>query len=135
MLYEAPGGYLFYSVARPSIFLSAILAGQPLMIPEDDVFHLRNLGFNMLAGLSLISIARDSFGVALGLEQQAARFMANGARPSGVLQTSKQLSEPAATRLRTQWEQLRAGIQNAGRTAILEDGLEVESDAAFLGRP
>jgi HK97 family phage portal protein len=122
-LYEAPGGYIFYSVSRPSIFLASILAGQPLMIPEDDVFHLRDLGFNMLVGLSRISIARDSFGVALGLEQQAARFMANGARPSGVLQTDKKLSDDAAKRLRTQWEQLRSGIQNAGRTAILEEGL------------
>lgn len=123
-LYEAPGGYLFYSVSRPSIFLAAILDGQPLMIPEDDVFHLRDLGFNMLVGLSRIAIARDSFGLALGLEQQAARFMANGARPSGVLQTAKQLSPEAAVRVRTQWEQLRSGIANAGRTAILEEGLE-----------
>jgi HK97 family phage portal protein len=123
-LYEAPGGYLFYNVTRPSIFMSAILAGQPLMIPEDDVFHLRDLGFNMLVGLSRIAVARDSFGVALGLEQQAARFMANGARPSGVLTTDKKLSESTALRLRTQWEQLRSGIQNAGRTAILEEGLK-----------
>lgn len=122
--YEAPDGYLFYCVARGSTFLNAILRDAPLMIPEDDIFHLRNLGFNMLVGLSLISIARDSFGVALGLEQQAARFMSNGARPSGVLQTEKKLSDDAATRLRAQWEQLRSGIQNAGRTAILEEGLE-----------
>lgn len=124
ILYEAPGGQLFYSVTRHSIFINAILKSEPMMIPEEDIFHLRNMGFGMLAGLSLISIARDSFGVAMGLEQQAARFMSNGARPSGVLQTAKQLSENAAVRLRTQWEQLRSGIQNAGRTAILEDGLE-----------
>jgi HK97 family phage portal protein len=123
-LYEATDGSLFYSVARNGVFLNAILRGQPLMIPEDDMFHLRDIGFNMLLGLSRISIARDSFGVAMGLEQQAARFMNNGARPSGVLQTDKLLSEPAATRLRTQWEQLRSGIQNAGRTAILEEGLK-----------
>jgi HK97 family phage portal protein len=122
--FETPDGYIFYCVSRGSTFLNAILRDTPLMIPEDDVFHLRNLGFNMLVGLSLISIARDSFGVALGLEQQAARFMANGARPSGVLQTDKQLSKDAADRLRTQWEQLRSGIQNAGRTAILEEGLK-----------
>jgi HK97 family phage portal protein len=40
------------------------------------------------------------------------------------LQTDKLLSEDAAKRLRTQWEQFRAGIQNAGRTAILEEGLK-----------
>lgn len=123
-LYEAPGGFIFYNVARSGIFLSAILQGQPLMIPEDDVFHLRDMGFNMLVGLSRIAIARDSFGVAIALEQQAARFMANGARPSGILSTDKLLSEPTATRLRTQWEQLRAGLENVGKTAILEEGLK-----------
>jgi len=60
----------------------------------------------------------------MGLEQQAARFMANGARPSGVLQTAKKISEDAAKRLREQWESFRTGLQNVGRTAILEDGLE-----------
>jgi HK97 family phage portal protein len=124
ILYEAPSGAIFYSITRFGIFQTAILRTEPLMVPEDDVFHLRDLGFNMLVGLSRIQIARDSFGVAMGLEQQAARFMNNGARPAGVLQTDKLLSEPAAARLRTQWEQLRAGIQNAGRTAILEEGLK-----------
>jgi len=123
-LYEAPDGSIFYNVARYSMFQTSILSGVPLMIPEDDVFHLRGLTFNMLAGASTIGIARDSIGVALGLEQQAARFIGNGARPSGVLQTAKQLSEPAAKRLREQWAQLRSGIQNVGTTAILEDGIE-----------
>jgi HK97 family phage portal protein len=123
-LYEAADGSIFYSVTRAGVFLNAVLKTQPLMIPEEDVFHLRELGFNMLVGLSRIAMAKDSFGVALGLEQQAGRFMANGARPSGVLQTQKVLTTDTAERLRAQWEQLRSGIQNAGRTAILEEGLE-----------
>jgi len=123
-LYESPSGQIFYSVARSSIFLTAILQTQPMMIPEDDMFHLREMGFGMLVGLSRIAIARDSFGVAMGLEQQAARFMNNGARPAGVLETDKKLSDEASARLRTQWEQMRSGIQNVGRTAILEDGLK-----------
>lgn len=123
-IYEAPDGSIFYQVARYSMFQTAILSGVPVMIPEEDVFHLRGLTFNMLAGASTIGIARDSIGVALGLEQQASRFIGNGARPSGVLQTAKQLSEPAAKRLREQWAQLRSGLQNVGQTAILEDGVE-----------
>ena len=123
-IYEAPGGEIFYSVARSTVFMAAILKTEPLMIPEDDILHVRELGFTMLVGLSRISIARESFGLAMGLEQQAARFMGNGARPSGVLQTSKLLSEDAGKRLREQWTQLRSGLANAGRTAILEDGVE-----------
>jgi HK97 family phage portal protein len=104
VIYEAPDGSIFYSVARSTVFMMAVLRGMPLMIPEDDILHVRELGFSMLVGLSRIAIARESFGLAMGLEQQAARFMGNGARPSGVLQTSKTLvGETAATRLREQW--------------------------------
>ncbi len=121
---EAIDGSIFYQVTRFGLFQMAALRGLPTMIPEEDILHIRGMSFNMLLGVSLIGIARDSFGLAMGLEQQAARFMAAGARPSGVLQTAKTLSLDAAKRLRDQWESLRAGIQNVGRTAILEDGLE-----------
>jgi len=123
-LLEAVDGSLFYQVTRSGLFQMAALRGQPIAIPEEDVFHLRGMSFNMLLGISIISIARDSLGLAMGLEQQASRFMKNGARPSGVLQSDKTLSEAAAKRLRTQWENLRAGLDNVGRTAILEDGVK-----------
>ncbi|MBN9135473.1 MAG: phage portal protein [Phyllobacterium sp.] len=121
---EAADGSIFYQANRVGLFQMAALRGMPLAIPAEDMFHLRGLTFNMLVGASTIGLARDSIGVAMGLEQQAARFMANGARPSGVLQTAKKISEDAAKRLREQWESFRTGLQNVGRTAILEDGLE-----------
>lgn len=123
-LYEAADGQLFYSAMRVGLYQAWQLRSLPLMIPAEDMFHLRGLTFNALYGISTISVARDAIGVAMGLEQQAARFMKNGARPSGVLQTDKTLTPEAAKRLRTQWEELRAGIENAGKTAILEQGLK-----------
>ncbi|WP_316184709.1 phage portal protein [Bradyrhizobium sp. SZCCHNRI1003] len=124
MVLEAVDGSIFYQVNRVGLFQLAMLRDLPVSIPEEDILHLRGLTFNMLVGANTIALARDSIGVALGLEQQVARFMANGARPSGVLQTAKTLSLDAAQRLRDQWEALRSGLANVGRTAILEDGLE-----------
>lgn len=121
---ESIDGSVFYNVTRFGLFQTAALREFPVAIPAEDMFHLRGMTLNMLLGLSTIGIARDSIGVAMGLEQQAARFMANGARPSGVLQSAKKLSDVASERLRKQWEDLRSGIQNVGKTAILEDGLE-----------
>ncbi len=123
-IFEAPDGELFYSVMRSGLYQRFQLRSLPLMIPQDDILHVRGMTLNSLYGVSTISVARDSIGVALGLEQQAARFMGNGARPAGVLQTDKKLSDVAAQRLRQQWESLRAGIHNAGKTAILEEGLK-----------
>ncbi len=127
MVLEAVDGSIFYNVNRLGLFQIAALREFPVAIPEADVLHLRGLTFNILVGLSTIGVARESIGVAMGLQQQQARFMANGARPSGVLQTDKQLTEPTITRLRNQWEAFRAGLQNVGRTAILEEGLKWQS--------
>jgi len=123
MVLEASDGSIFYNINRVGLFQMAALRGLPISVPEEDVLHLRGLTFNMLVGISTIGIARDTIGVAMGLEQQAARFMANGARPAGVLQTAKKLTDDTAKRLRDQWESLRSGLQNTGRTAILEEGL------------
>lgn len=120
---EASDGSIFYQTTRIGMFQMAALKGLPMAIPAEDMLHLRGLSFNMLVGISTIGLAQDSIGVALGLEQQAARLIANGARPGGVLETAKQLSVDAAKRLRDQWEQMRAGLENVGRTAILEEGL------------
>ncbi len=123
-LYESVDGSLFYSAMRIGLYQAYQLRNLPLMIPAEDVFHLRGLSVNALSGVPTISVARDAIGVALGLLQQAARFMSNGARPSGVLQTDKKLSKDTGDRLKAQWEALKSGIDNAGRTAILEEGLK-----------
>ncbi len=123
LVLEAADGSIFYQVNRQGLFQMWALGGHPLAIPAEDMFHLRGLTFNMLVGVSTIGIARDAIGLAMGLEQQASRFLANGARPSGVLESSKKISADTAKRLREQWDALRSGIQNVGRTAILEDGL------------
>lgn len=121
---ESLDGQVFYQVMRQGLFQMDALRSLPMAIPAEDVIHLRSLTFNMLVGASTIGLARDSIGLAMGLEQQASRFMSNGARPSGVLQSKKTLTKDAAARLREQWETMRSGIQNAGKTAILEDEIE-----------
>lgn len=124
MVLEASDGQVFYNVNRQGLFQIAVLRDLPVSIPAEDVLHIRGLAFNIHVGVSTIGVARDSIGLAMGLEQQASRFMSNGARPAGVLQSKKQLTKEAAQRLRDQWEALRSGIQNTGRTAILEDEVE-----------
>lgn len=54
----------------------------------------------------------------------SASFWTNGARPGFVLKHPANLSEPAQTRLRTQFDGQYGGAKNAGRTLILEEGME-----------
>jgi HK97 family phage portal protein len=126
MVLEASDGEIFYNIARIGLWQMAMLREFPVAIPSEDVMHLRGLTFNALVAASTIGLARDSIGVAMALEQQAARWMANGARPSVVLQTKKTLNKEAAERLKSQWNDLFGGIMNVGRTAVLEDGIEAK---------
>lgn len=124
MVLEASDGSVFVNMNRIGLWQIAMLRDFPTAIPSEDIFHHRDLTFNSLVGVSNIGMARDSIGLAMALEQQANRWIANGARPSTWLKTSKTLSESAAKRLKTQFDDLHAGYQNTGKTVVLEEGIE-----------
>jgi HK97 family phage portal protein len=124
LVLEASDGSIFYNVNRIGLWQMSMLGGFPSAIPSEDMFHLRDLTFNSLVGASNIGLARDAIGLTMALEQQASRWIANGARPSTWLKTNKTLSEPAAKRLKTQFDDLHSGYQNTGKTVVLEDGIE-----------
>ncbi|MGC1300921.1 MAG: phage portal protein [Caulobacteraceae bacterium] len=124
MVLEAADGNVFINMNRLGLWQIAMLRDFPVAIPSDDVFHLRGLTFNSLVGVSTIGLARDAIGLSMALEQQASRWIANGARPSTWLKSPKQLTDAAAKRLKTQFDDLHAGYQNTGKTVVLEDGLE-----------
>lgn len=124
MVLEASDGQVFYNINRVGLFQIAALRDFPTSVPAEHVLHIRGLTFNMLVGASTIGLARDSIGLAMGLEQQAARFVGNGARPSGVLQSKKKITKDVADRLKKQWEDFASGVQNSGKTILLEDEIE-----------
>lgn len=124
MVLEASDGQIFYNVNRVGLYQIAVLRDMPQSIPAEDIFHLRGMAFNGTVGLNRLGVARDAVGISMGLMQQAARWMNNGARPSGVLQTGKSLTQQAADRLKASWNSLFTGIQNVGAVAVLEEGME-----------
>jgi HK97 family phage portal protein len=126
-LWEAPSGELFYMVTRSGLHEMAVLSSQPLLIPEEDIFHLKALTLNGLLGLSPIGMAREAIGLAIAQEQLAARWAGNSARPSGILTTEQKLTPEAAKRLMEDWKKLNSGLYNAGKTAVLEQGLKWQS--------
>lgn len=138
-LWEAPDGELFYMVTRSGLHEMAILREMPLLIHSDDIFHLKALTLNGLLGLSPIGMARESIGLAIAQEQLASRWAGNSAKPSGILTTDQKLSDEAAKRIAASWKDLNAGLYNAGKTAILEQGLKwqplamTSQDMEFIG--
>ncbi|MTK11875.1 MAG: phage portal protein [Clostridiaceae bacterium] len=123
-LWESPDGDLFWRVSRIGLHQTAVLKFEPFLIPYRDVFHLKGISANGLLGLSKIALNRESIGLALAQEQQAARWMNNGARPSGILTTDHKLNDESAARAKESWVQANSGIANTGKIAVLEGGLK-----------
>ena len=54
-----------------------------------DVLHVRGFGQEGLKGLSPLGFARESMSIAVSAEEYAARFYANGGKPSGVAEVDQ----------------------------------------------
>ena len=111
---------------------------EQVTLRSDDMFHIAGLGFDGLFGYSPIQLAKNSIGLGLGAEQFGGSFFGNSARPAGVLSHPSRLSREAAENLRETWRQAFSGVSNAGRTAILEEGMSWQAlglsneDAQYL---
>ncbi len=89
-----------------------------------NVIHIRGLGFDGLQGYSVITKAAESIGFGLALRKYGSVFFKNNARPNVILEHPNTLSPQAADRLKRSWESLYSGLDNAHKTAILEEGMK-----------
>lgn len=87
-----------------------------------DVLHIPGLGFDGLVGYSPIAMAKNAIGLAIATEEYGAKFFANGAAPSGVLEHPGTIKDPA--RLRENWNATFGGYANSGKVAVLEEGMK-----------
>jgi HK97 family phage portal protein len=103
---------------------------------EDQVLHIPGLGFDGIMGYSPIAMCRDAVGMGMAAEEFGNKFLNNGARPSGVLSHPGTLKNP--DKLREAWMAAYGGTGNAGKVAVLEEGVKYEpisinpSEAQFL---
>lgn len=102
------------------------------------MIHIRGLSSDGLRGLSPLEMAANTFSLASTAEQQQEGLFARGARPSGVLKHPEKISKPAAERLTANWDAVFGGAENAGKTLLMEEGMEWQPlgmtslDAEFL---
>jgi HK97 family phage portal protein len=91
---------------------------------RSEILHIRGIGRHLYQGDSPVEAAREAIALLLVLEKHGAGLFGRGARPSGLLKAAKKLGEDTFKRLRASFESLYAGGENAGRTAILEEGMD-----------
>lgn len=93
-----------------------------VILQSKDVLHIPGLGFDGLVGYSPIAMAKNAIGMAIACEEYGAKFFANGAAPSGVLEHPGTIKDPQ--RVREAWLSQFGGSANSGKVAVLEEGMK-----------
>ena len=111
--------YYQYQVSKDD---APTMDGSTVILRPCDVLHVPGLGFDGLVGYSPIAMAKNAIGMAIACEEYGAKFFANGANPSGVLEHPGTLKDPG--RVRDSWNAAFGGSSNAHKVAVLEEGLK-----------
>lgn len=121
----ADNGDVFYELNADK--LSGV--EQTVVVPAREIIHDRfNTLFHPLIGVSPIFAAGLAATHGLAILQQATKFFQNGSRPGGILTAPGAIGDDTAARLKEAWQTNYTG-ENAGKVAVLGDGLKYEAMA------
>lgn len=96
-------------------------------VDPDELFIFVRQSDDGLAGRGVLHYGSNVIGQGANEQNKSSEFFKNGALPTGVLKSQNTLSEGSLKRLRESWTKLFTGSGNAGKTVILEEGLEYQS--------
>ncbi len=93
-----------------------------------EVLHLRHrLGDDGVLGVSPIAAARGVVELALSEQEHGRNTFTNGAKLLGVLKFPGKLKPEQRTAIAQSWASQYAGGANAGRTAVLDEGVDFQA--------
>jgi len=119
----ATDGSIYYQLTADN--LSGI-SQNTITVPASEIIHDRmNCLFHPLVGISPIYASGLAAGQGLRIQQDSAKFFANGAKPSGFLSAPGAISDTTAARLKADWQVNYSG-DNAGKVAVAGDGIKYE---------
>jgi HK97 family phage portal protein len=131
MSVEVENGEVWYVYQRSD--------GTRRVFAASEILHIRGLSTDGIVGYCPVTVMRESLGAMIGTDTFAARFFRNNAQPKGALKTPHPLKTEAFKQLREEWNAAHAGVDNAHKVAVLDNGLEWQSigfsaeDAQLLG--
>lgn len=97
--------------------------GATVVFPQADVFHLTGMTLDGVKGVSVLTYARESIGLALATSRHGASFFRNGANIGSLIKHPNKIGNEAREHLKASLEAYR-GAENAGKTLVLEEGAE-----------
>jgi len=114
--------------------------GAKFTFQQDEILHLMGLSLDGVRGVSPITYARQTLGLAMALEAHGTAVFGNGAVVAQTLKIPKdtKLKPEHIDRLKADMEDFRSGGAREGKVMVLEDGLEFDQlgmsieDAAWI---
>lgn len=120
-VYISPDGReVYYNIEQNEVVPYPITG----KVTSDNMLHIKGLSTDGIMGKSPIQTSAESLGVSLSIEQFAGSFFKNSASIGGIITHPGTLKPETAKRLRASWNQTYSGSINAGKTAILEEGMD-----------
>ena len=117
----------------------------------DEIMHFKGISLDGEIGVSVLDYARRSISNGINQDIFSENFYKNGGRPSAVLEVESNLSEKSIEQgdgskkslksvLRDAWQKANSGPQNAGKVAVLDNGVKYKEvnqispkDMDFIG--
>lgn len=110
---------LFYQVTMPD-------TKEIKNIQDYRMLHVMGLGTDGFQGLSPIRQHMESIGISLAAEEFGAAFFGNGMNVGGVVEHPGELSDQGSENLRKSLNEKYAGLGNASRLMLLEEGMKYQ---------
>jgi HK97 family phage portal protein len=99
---------------------------EPTPYLDENVLHIKGLGYDGVVGYSVVAMARNSLGLGLAAEKHGSRTFKNFAVPPLVLTTDQKVQKADAEKLLSDWEKYHGGQENAGKTGLLHSGIKAQ---------
>lgn len=119
----APNGAVFYRLGQDHL---AELTDDIVAAPASEIIHDRAAClFHPLVGIGPIYACGLAATQGLNIQSNSEQFFRNRSMPGGIITAPAEISEPTAERIKREWNARYTG-ENAGRTAMLGDGMKYE---------
>jgi HK97 family phage portal protein len=112
--------------------------GYNLPFPSRDIIHIKGPGFDGLKGKSVLTVARDTIGGAIAMQDYANKVFRSGASKRTAIKVPGVMNDIVYNRLKKDWENKYSGLDNNQSPALLEGGMELTeigmdpADAQFI---
>lgn len=122
----SPDGQVFYQLASDNL---ADIPDINVVVPAEEIIHDRyKPKYHPLVGNPPVAACALAAAQGMAIQNNATAFFRNGSRPGGIITAPGPMTAEKARELKERWNENYTGA-NAGKVAVLADGLRYEPQA------